>query len=64
MLNQVPTQGILAGKVEVNSNQLDNKQGGIYSVSSQVLNVVNQLENTQGELFSEGIFVFRVKALP
>ena len=50
----VPTQGILAGKVEVNSNQLDNKQGGIYSVSSQVLNVVNQLENTQGELFSTG----------
>ena len=50
----VPTQGILAGKVEVNANQLDNKQGGIYSVSSQVLNVVNQLENTQGELFSTG----------
>ncbi|WP_294838908.1 hemagglutinin repeat-containing protein [uncultured Haemophilus sp.] len=50
----VPTQGILAGKVEVNAHQLDNKQGGIYSVSSQVLNVVNQLENTQGELFSTG----------
>ena len=50
----VPTQGILAGKVEVNANQLDNKQGGIYSVSSQVLNVVNQLDNTQGELFSTG----------
>ena len=50
----VPTQGILAGKVEVNTQQLDNKQGGIYSVSSQVLNVVNQLENTQGELFSTG----------
>ena len=50
----VPTQGILAGKVEVNAQQLDNKQGGIYSVSSQVLNVVNQLENTQGELFSTG----------
>ena len=50
----VPTQGILAGKVEVNAKQLDNKQGGIYSVSSQVLNVVNQLENTQGELFSTG----------
>ena len=50
----VPTQGILAGKVEVNTQQLDNKQGGIYSVSSQVLNVVNQLDNTQGELFSTG----------
>ena len=50
----VPTQGILAGKAEVNAQQLDNKQGGIYSVSSQVLNVVNQLENTQGELFSTG----------
>ena len=50
----VPTQGILAGKVEMNAHQLDNKQGGIYSVSSQVLNVVNQLENTQGELFSTG----------
>ena len=50
----VPTQGILAGKVEVNAQQLDNKQGGIYSVSSQVLNVVNQLDNNQGELFSTG----------
>ena len=50
----VPTQGILAGKVEVNAHQLDNKQGGIYSVSSQVLNVVNQLDNNQGELFSTG----------
>ena len=50
----VPTQGILAGKVEVNTQQLDNKQGGIYSVSSQVLNVVNQLDNNQGELFSTG----------
>ena len=48
----VPTQGILAGKAEVNAQQLDNKQGGIYSVSSQVLNIVNQLDNTQGELFS------------
>ena len=50
----VPTQGILAGKAEVNAQQLDNKQGGIYSVSSQVLNVVNQLDNNQGELFSTG----------
>ena len=50
----VPTQGILAGKAEVNAQQLDNKQGGIYSVSSQVLNIVNQLDNTQGELFSTG----------
>ena len=50
----VPTQGILAGKAEVNAHQLDNKQGGIYSVSSQVLNIVNQLDNTQGELFSTG----------
>ena len=50
----VPTQGILAGQVEVNAQQLDNKQGGVYSVSSQVLNVVNQLDNTQGELFSTG----------
>ena len=50
----VPTQGILAGKAEVNAHQLDNKQGGIYSVSSQVLNVVNQLDNNQGELFSTG----------
>ena len=50
----VPKQGILAGKVEVNAQQLDNKQGGIYSVSSQVLNVVNQLDNNQGELFSTG----------
>ena len=50
----VPIQGILAGKAEVNAQQLDNKQGGIYSVSSQVLNVVNQLDNTQGELFSTG----------
>ncbi|HHF2583924.1 TPA: hemagglutinin repeat-containing protein, partial [Haemophilus influenzae] len=50
----VLTQGILAGKVEVNAQQLDNKQGGIYSVSSQVLNVVNQLDNNQGELFSTG----------
>ena len=50
----VPIQGILAGQVEVNAQQLDNKQGGVYSVSSQVLNVVNQLDNTQGELFSTG----------
>ena len=50
----VPTQGILAGKAEVNAQQLDNKQGGIYSVSSQELNVVNQLDNNQGELFSTG----------
>ena len=38
----------------MNAQQLDNKQGGIYSVSSQVLNVVNQLDNNQGELFSTG----------
>ena len=53
-VQSVPTQGILAGQVEVNAQQLDNKQGGVYSVSSQVVNIVNQLDNTQGELFSTG----------
>lgn len=50
----VPTQGLLAGKIEINAKTLDNQQGGIYSVSSQVLNIARQLQNRQGELFSTG----------
>ncbi|WP_158076059.1 hypothetical protein, partial [Rodentibacter trehalosifermentans] len=50
----VPTQGLLAGEMAVQAKTLDNQRGGIYSVSSQVLNIAQMLQNTQGELFSTG----------
>ncbi|WP_179108725.1 hemagglutinin repeat-containing protein [Rodentibacter caecimuris] len=49
-----PTQGIIARELTVNSRQLNNQEGGIYSLSRADFRLDSQLNNHQGEILSWG----------
>ncbi|URL02662.1 hemagglutinin repeat-containing protein [Avibacterium sp. 20-126] len=52
--NATPQQGVIAKKIELNAQNLNNQQGDIYSVENTTLNVAQQLYNQQGEILSLG----------
>ncbi|WP_065231105.1 filamentous hemagglutinin N-terminal domain-containing protein [Gallibacterium genomosp. 1] len=49
-----PTQGLLAHQLALNSDQLDNQQGGIYTTALLNANVTQDIQNQQGEILSLG----------
>ncbi|WP_135709391.1 two-partner secretion domain-containing protein, partial [Actinobacillus porcinus] len=49
-----PTQGIIAGQLNLDTETLDNQQGGIYTENKATLNVKHNLNNHQGEILSWG----------
>ncbi|WP_418254616.1 hemagglutinin repeat-containing protein [Gallibacterium anatis] len=49
-----PTQGLLAHQLALNSDQLDNQQGGIYTTALLNANVTQNIQNQQGEILSLG----------
>ncbi|MFU2083338.1 hemagglutinin repeat-containing protein, partial [Gallibacterium anatis] len=49
-----PTQGLLAHQLALNSDQLDNQQGGIYTTALLNANVTQDIQNQQGEIISLG----------
>ncbi|MFU2078411.1 hemagglutinin repeat-containing protein, partial [Avibacterium endocarditidis] len=52
--NATPQQGVIAKKIELNTQNLNNQQGGIYSVENTTLNIAQQLHNQRGEILSMG----------
>ncbi|WP_129582362.1 filamentous hemagglutinin N-terminal domain-containing protein, partial [Rodentibacter caecimuris] len=49
-----PTQGIIARELTVSGHQLNNQDGGIYSLSRADFRLDSQLNNHQGEILSWG----------
>ncbi|MFU2133154.1 hypothetical protein ACLRAC_12175, partial [Gallibacterium anatis] len=49
-----PTQGLLAHQLALNSDQLDNQQGGMYTTDQLSVNVAQDIHNQQGEILSLG----------
>ncbi|MDY5847070.1 hemagglutinin repeat-containing protein, partial [Actinobacillus porcinus] len=49
-----PIQGIIAGQLNLSTEILDNRQGGIYAENQSTLNIKHSLNNHQGEILSWG----------
>ncbi|POY43707.1 hypothetical protein C3007_09155, partial [Avibacterium gallinarum] len=52
--NAMPQQGVIAKNIVLNTQTLNNQQGGIYSIENTTLNLAQQLLNQQGEILSMG----------
>lgn len=51
---KIPTQGIIAQKLTLTSDRLENEKGGIYLESEGLLNIAKAVNNQAGEILSWG----------
>ncbi|SUT91198.1 filamentous hemagglutinin outer membrane protein [Actinobacillus lignieresii] len=51
---KIPTQGIIAQKLTLTSDRLENEKGGIYLESEGLLNIAKVVNNQAGEILSWG----------
>ncbi|VEI46939.1 filamentous hemagglutinin outer membrane protein [Actinobacillus equuli] len=54
---KTPTQGIIAQKLTLTSDRLENEKGGIYLESEGLLNIAKAVSNQAGEILSWGDLV-------